>query len=439
MNESIKGTIETIWRPIFGALEQGIQLLTPEYAKLQSLKNFDRLGMRGIYWPTELVNGGGMAWSVNRGSTARASSNEPVEATDTWKHLLGRFDVGFDELAAENDPKFTSAQIEKQLKYQAGDKLKSFRRAVSIGFYGFPDAILFRTAGVSVNAGGGIATIPLKDLYSLDGVFPKRIRDYLTAGRDYVAIISNPDSSPTIVTEGFVVSIDEANRTVDVEHEGVFAAGSENHALVLYNQVQNAGKTDLDEGMNGLLSLNLSGVVHGIDEDDYPDWTPGVRVLDYNKRLNGTDAYKFFEEIQQRSGYAPEWLLTTIEAIAAAGGPQLDQRRYAADDNTMRVGFKNLNVMGVIAQGVPYCVPGFAFIGNNSALRKLQPGGNDPGGVVSNGDQGVSGVASAFKQYPDTLSFYTDLIVRPQLTLRNRLAMGILGGVDETVPEPESE
>lgn len=439
MNEAIQGTITSLWRPIYAKLEKGVQMLTPEYARLQSLTNFERFGMRGIFWPVELVHGGGIAWTQNRGSTARASSNEPVEATDTWKHMVGRFDVGFDELEAENDSKFASAQIEKQLKYQAGDKLRSFRRAVSIGFYGFPDAILFKVAAEPANPSGTITRVVVKDLYGVVGVTPKRVRDYLTVDRDYVAVISEPDTAPVIQAEGYVVAINEATRAVDIGTAAFDATDVDiDDVLVLYNQVQNAGDTDLDQGMNGMLHLTLGTVVHGISELDNPDWAPAVRELDWGQRLGGASMFRTFEEIDQRSGHRPGWVLTTIEAIAAAGGPVLDQRRYTSDEDTIRLGFRKLNAMGVTVESSPYVPPGFAFFGSNSALRKLQPGGKEPGTVITSGDR-----EGQFKQYDNTLGFYKDLILRPQLTLRNRLGLGVYSGVCEVTeaedcPSPEA-
>lgn len=429
MNEDIMGTIESLWRPIHAKLEKGVQLLTPEYARLQALSNFERFGMRGIYWPVELVHGGGIAWSQNRGSTARASSNEPVEATDTWKHLVGRFDVGFDEMEAESDAKFASAQIEKQLKYQAGDKLRSFRRAVSIGFYGFPDAILFKVSAEPTNPAGNITRITLKDLYGVEDLaVPTRIRDYLTVGRDYIAVLE-PGTPDVIRAEGYVLAIDEATNTVDIDTAAFDALLVDiDDVVVLYNAAQNGGvtDTDVDKGMNGLLHLTTGAVVHGIAEADWPDWTPGHKNLAFGAALTGAALYKIFEEIDGRSGHRPQWVLTTTGVIASAGGSELDQRRYTSDEDTMRMGFQKLNVMGVIAEATPYVPAGYVFAGSNSALRRLQPGSKDPDKLITTGDRD-----GGFKQYDNTLGFYKDLIIRPQLTLRNRLALGVLGGVTE--------
>jgi hypothetical protein len=131
--------INTIWRPVYGELIKGLRLLTPEWANLRQLRGFTQLSPRSINWPVELVHGGGMAFSTDGGSTARASSNAPPEATDDWTHLVGRFEVGFDGMV---DTKMSASAIERQVKYQAADKLRSFQRAIAMGYYGYPDAIL---------------------------------------------------------------------------------------------------------------------------------------------------------------------------------------------------------------------------------------------------------------------------------------------------------
>jgi hypothetical protein len=139
--------INTIWRPVYGMLVRGLALLTPEWENLKQLENFKKLSPRAIYWPVELVHGGGVAFTEDGGSTARAASNAPLEATDTWKHMVTRFEVGYDAIAAENDGKFAEQQIEKQVRYQAADKLRAFRRAIAVNFYGHNTGHLFLAEG----------------------------------------------------------------------------------------------------------------------------------------------------------------------------------------------------------------------------------------------------------------------------------------------------
>lgn len=419
-------TINTLWQPIYGKLVRAIALLTPEWKDLQKLENFTRLSMRGVIWPVELVNGGGIAMTSNGGSTARATSNAPVEATDTWRHMVGRFEVGFDELNAENDSAFTSAQTEKQLKYQAADKLRSFRRAVAVGFYGFPDAILFTTvASGHSNPNGSTLRLHVGNLYGISGLNPTRFRDYLTAGKDRVAVIANPYTTPTIFASGDLTAISESGATLDITSAVSSAGVTGGMAIVLYNQVLQDGVTDLNHGINGLSHLTRAAVVHNIAESDQPDWVPGYRNLAYGAALSGTSLYKIFEEIEMRSDHAPTWVNTTTGVIAAAGGAQLDQRRYGADEDTMRLGFKNLNVMGVTASARPYVPTGHAFIGSNGALRKMSPDEDVKDVLAGGGDR------NGFKEYGNQLGFYKDQIMRAQLTVVSRLGLGLAAGVTE--------
>lgn len=416
--------VNEIWRPFYGKLVKGIALLTDEWKELLRLTNFEQLSPRSMTWPVELVNGGGMAWTSNGGSTSRATSNRPVEATDTWKHLTGRFEIGFDELNAENSAKFSQSQIEKQMRYQAADKLRSFRRAIAVGFYGYPDAVLFEATGAGVVDNGASLTIPIANLYGHASLAIPNVRDYVTKNKDYGAFVDQ--TTGAIVCEGLVSNINESTPSITIDTTVAAAAITAGLGFVLYNQVQNDGTTDLDQGINGLLHIGLSTIVHGLDESTNPDWVPGVRDTATGAALTGTQLFKDFSAIEKRSDYAPTFCWTTDGVIAAAGGAQLDQRRYGADEDTMRLGFKKLNVMGVIAEGRPYCPAGFAFMGNPKALRKLSPDEAGPKDVVDTGDK-----AGGFKQYENTLGFYKDQVMRAQLTCVSRLAFGIRGGITE--------
>lgn len=416
-------TINTLWKPVYGKLVKAIRMLTPEWERLQRLQNFTQLSMRGINWPVELVNGGGIAFTSNGGPTARATSNAPVEATDTWKHLTGRFEVGFDELEAENDSKFASSQIEKQLRYQAADKARSFRRAIAVGFYGYPNAILFLTSTTGhSNPNGATLRLKVEDLYGIDGLMAQRIRDYLTVTKDKIAVIANPYTTPTIFASGIVTAASDSGDTIDISSAVSSAGVTAGMAIVLYNQVSGT-VTDLNQGINGLSHLLRSTTVHGISETDQPDWTPGVRILNLGGILTGAKMYQWFTEIEQRSDYAPNFAYTTIGAIAAAGGPQLDQRRYGSDDDTLKLGFKELTVMGVKTEGRPYTPTGHLFTGNTSALRKLSPD-EDVKDVTA-------GEKNGFKQYENTLGFYKDQVMRAQLTVVSRLGLGLVAGITE--------
>lgn len=420
-------TIDTIWRPVYGKLVKGLALLTPEWANLMQLKNFERLSPRAINWPVELVHGGGIAFTSDGGSTARATSNEPVEATDTWKHMTGRFEVSYDIMDAESDPKFTEQQIEKQVSYQGKDKLRSFRRAVAINFYGHNTGIVFLAEGTASNPSGTQTKVRVEDLYGETGLaVPTRIRDYLTVNKDVVAVHNGTTS--TVRGSGTVLAIDEANNDVTLDTSSdISGAVTAGDALVLFNQILSGSDDDLDLWMNGLLDILRASTLHGISSSSQPDWVAGVDESSYGSALSGSDLYTWFESIKQRSDYEVEWGYTTIGAIAAAGGAELDQRRYGGDEDTMRLGFKKLNVMGVQVEAPsPYVPGGHLFLGSNSALRKLSPDESGPEDVVDTGDK-----AGGFKQYENQLGFYKDQVFRAQLTCVSRLGLGVVDGVTE--------
>lgn len=417
--------INTIWRPVYGQLVKGLRLLTPEWAALKQLRGFTQLSPRSINWPVELVHGGGMAFTTDGGSTARATSNAPPEATDDWTHLVGRFEIGFDELV---DTKMSSSAIERQVKYQAADKLRSFRRAVAIGFYGYPDAILFHVSGSVSNPSGTITRMGIDSLYGDAGALSAktRIRDYLTVDKDWVNVKVAETSASRNAAAAKVVAINEGSDLLDVDSGTYFGASvAANDAIVLHNQILSGSADDLNLGLNGLLHLTRGTTVHNIATASYPDWAAGVDESAYGAALSGADLYEWFETIEQRSGHSVKWGYTTVGAIAAAGGAELDQRRYGADENTMRLGFKNLNVMGVTLSGRPYCPPGFLFLGSPTALKKIAPD-EDVRDVVEMGQR-----AGGFMQYTNQLGFYKDQIIRAQMAVVSRLGLGVVSGVTE--------
>jgi hypothetical protein len=417
--------INTIWAPVYGKLVKGLRLLTPEWANLKQLKGFTQLSPRSINWPVELVHGGGMAFTSDGGSTARASSNTPPEATDDWTHLVGRFEIGFDELV---DSKMNSASIERQARYQAADKLRSFQRAVAMGFYGYPDAILFHVKGTVTNPSGTLTKFVVDSLYGDAGDLAAnaRIRDYLTVGKDFINVKVAETSASRNAAAAEVTAIDESTDAITVESGTYFGASvAANDAIVLANQVLSGSADDLNLGLNGLLHLTRGATVHNIATAAYADWAAGVDVSSYGSALGGADLYEWFETIEQRSGHPVKWGYTTVKAIAAAGGAELDQRRYGADEDTMRLGFRKLNVMGVQVEGRPYVPAGHLFLGSPTAMMKIAPD-EDVRDVIETGDR-----AGGFKQYENTLGFYKDQIIRAQMVAVSRLGLGVVSGVTE--------
>ncbi len=415
--------INNVWRPVYGELIQGLRLLTPEWANLKQLKNFRQLSPRSINWPVDLQFGGGIAATVDGGSLARAVSNQPIEATDTWKHFVGRFEIGFDSLEDGGTSKFVKQEIEKQVRYQAADKLRSFRRAVAMMFYGHNTGVLFHIA----SANDGADTVVVDDFYGVASLaVPSRIRDYIAPGLDTIAIL--PAASETERVRVIVDSITESTDTLSLPSGTDLSAVVDGDRVVLANQVITDEGTDLDRWMNGLLDLTRNTTVHNISSADQPDWVSGVDVPSQGD-VRGSDLYLFFEDLNQRSSFQIEWVYTTIGAIADMGASELDQRRYGSDDNTMRLGFRNLNVMGVSVMSRPYVPAGFMFLGSNSALRKLSPdeGSPETENVVETGEK-----AGSFQQYTNRLGFYKDQIFRAQLTVVQRLGLGVVSGVTET-------
>lgn len=417
--------INNIWRPVYGKLVRALRLLTPEWERLGKLENFGQLSPRAIYWPVELVHGGGIAYTTDGGSTARATSNEPAEATDTWKHMVGRFEVSYDALDGESNGKMAAQSIEKQVKYQAQDKLRSFKRSVAMNFYGHNTGIVFLAEGTASNPSGTATKVRVNDLYGEAGLTFDYIRRYLTVNKDYVNVHSGTTS--TVRGGGKVTAIDETNADITLDtSSAINASVADGDAIVLNNQILSGSADDMDLWMNGLLDITRGTTLHGLATATWADWRAGVNQSSYGQTLSGSDLYSWFEDIEQESDHAPQWVYTTTGVIAAAGGAELDQRRYGADEDTMRLGFKKLNVMGVVAEGRPYTPAGHAFIGSNTALKKLSPDEGGVDDVIDTGDK-----AGTFKQYQNQLGFYKDQIFRAQLCAVSRLGLGVVSGITE--------
>jgi hypothetical protein len=395
--------IDEVWRPYYGKLVKGFQVLTPEWAFLKKLKNFDQLSPRQIVWPVDLITGGGIAMTYDAGPTARATSNAPVEATDTWKHMTGRFEISYDVLTLNNSSKVARQQIVKQVRYQVRDKLKSFKKRMSYGFYGHNDGVLALIAGV-----GGAPEYTLKDRYGETGLATDV--SWLTPGKDYVAVI---ETGVGLRTAGIqlVTAVNRATQSMTLA--GAVTTPSIGDQVVLANHID--GTTfDLNRSFNGMLDITSAATLHNIATSAQPDWSASIDEA-LSAALSGAELYKAFETTEKESGYRPDFAWTTIGAIAQAGGSELDQRRYSDKEDTMRLGFRKLNVMGVQTEGMLFCPPGHFFSGSSKALKKLSPD-EDVKVVATGGPQG------GFVYYQSQLGYFKDQVFRVQLTALSRKA-----------------
>jgi hypothetical protein len=414
-------TINTLWRPYYGKLVTGLRLLTPEWRILNDLKNFEELSNRQITWAVDLIFGGGILYTSDGGSTALAMSNAPVEATDSWRHMTRRFEVSYDVLTAENRAKFAKQQVKKQMRYQVRDAIRSFHKSVSINFYGSNSGVLFLIASAV-----GAPTYTVKDRYGVTGLLPdmRFVNASAVAGRgDFVAVID--PGGPTVRGIEKVTAVTRG-ATPDFTTAGSVAGAAADDLVVFANSLDTTS-TDNTLWFNGLQDIvSDTAVLHGLDPATYLDWTPSVNVPNLNASLSGEKLALWFALAEQDSGYAPNFAWTTAGAIASAGGTQLDQRRYTADDDTMKLGFKNLRVQGVQTRAMPYCPPGYFYAGNSKALRKLSPdAGRDPKKVTTGGPDN-------FVYYGDKLGYFCDHVFRPQLTVVSRKALIGVAGVTET-------
>lgn len=439
--------INNVWSPWYGHFVRGVQQLIPEWEMLRRAKKAP-VGLTrhsgGINWPVDLDYDGGIHFTVDGGSLARASSPAPVMARDDWTYLVGRFELSYDVLKSKG---MSKNQIISQLAYQAKHKLDAFRRVVSVGFYGYPDNILFTATGAGTVSGSDV-TVTVDSLYGDDGALPSglQLRRYLKAGRDYVNIHDGltadlTDTAARGDAPWLVKSINEATGTLTLtptSSTGTLADGAaaiaDGDAIVLANQVRvgtaaERAADSFNRGLNGLLHLTRGATVHNIDEATNPDWSPAFRVTGYNDELQHANVFDWMEAIGKESGKEYAKCYTTTKVLAAAGADQLSALRYAKGDSEKpKVGFTNVTVGGKMTFRNNYCPAGTMFMTSKDAIMRLAPD-DDIEEVIDSGEIERDGME--FQQEEGTLMFHHDNIIRTQMMCNARKEFGIVQDITE--------
>ncbi len=398
--------------PIHGKLVAGVNFITPEFSKLQRLQNFMELSPREMKWPVDLEFGGGVAYTVDGGTVAHATNNEPVEATATYAWLTKRFDVTFGQFVDRQNARFRRARIVEQLSYQGKQAIRAFHKRVAVAFYGQSDNVLCLVQQVT-----GDPTWELKDHYGITGAVPPV--KMFTPNRDTVAFID--PGGPTVRGRSKITATAQGPPAT-ITTAGTIAGAAISDQVVLANQGDGTG-TDLDLGFAGIYEHANATSLFGISSVTWPDWAPGLFNSNLAAVLTGKELFTAFETSEQASDYTPDFAFTTIGVVAAAGGAQLDQRRYSADDDVMRIGFKNISVMGVTPETSPWTPAGWFLADSTRSLMKMAP---------SNDIQAVEESGSKFRAYDDYLGYFCDQVFRIALPRKSRASLVLYMGVTDS-------
>lgn len=405
MADVVLQTITELWRPVHGRLVKGIELVTDEFALLSRLMDYTPLSPRQMKHPVDLEYGGGLAYTVDGGTVAHAVNNAPVEATLTYAWLTKRFDVTVGQMDAKTNAKFREARITEQLAYQGKMAVRTFHRGLSVGFYSGLNNVFAK-----VNDVVSAPTYGLKDHFGLAGVVPPVA--YFVKNKDTVTFI-DPGTGLPRANRAKVTATDPGASPPTFTLAASITAGAINDLVVLANQGDNTG-TDYNLGFEGMLDHLAATTLFGISSTVQPAWKPAVYNTNLGAALSGTELYKAFALAEQLSGYTPNFAFTTIGVVAAAGGAQLDQRRYGSDEDTMRIGFKNITTMGVTPKTSPW-IPAKTFIADSTkSLMKLAPDSDI---------KSVEEAGSPWRAYDSRLGFFTDDWFRLGLPRKSRASL----------------
>lgn len=399
--------INEVWRPLYGDLQQGFSLLTPEWSMLKRLEGWKELSEREVIWPTNLRFGGGVAATVDGGTPARAMSNAPVEATETWAWFARRFQVSMAIMKAKGDATFKKSKIREQLTYQTLDAMESFRKRIAIAFWGFDDNVL-----AEIKAVGGAPVYTLKDRYGRTGLAVDV--DVFSPNNDYVAIV---DPAATTSERGRDLVVDVTDDPVDpsIELAGAVAGAAASDLVVFANQLdQTAGVHDYGLGFPGLLQHIHGATLHGIATADEPEWAPGLVVDKAGGALDESELFVAFATSNRRSPHKVDYALSTIGVIAAAGGAQLDKVRYTPQPGDVYLGFDSLTAMGVKVQIAEFAPSGYFVADSRASLRKFSPD-DEPFKVMEGGEE--------FHYYGTVLGYFCDILYRVGLTRFSRRSL----------------
>jgi hypothetical protein len=416
--------INNVWRPLYGELEQAFKLLTPEWALLKRLKGWKQLSERSVNWPVDVKFGGGVHASGDGLSPARALSKTPEEATETWAWFTRRFEVSMAVMTARMDGKMRRQKIKEQLTYQAMDAFDGYRKRLAIAFYGFQDNVL-----CEIDSAAGAPTYTLKDRYGRTAL--PVTTDVFTPGVDYVAIID--PGGPTERGRDQVTAVNAATPSITLAAS--VAAAATNDLVVFGNALDTtAGVNDLDAGFPGLLEHAHTTLLHGIDGATFPEWMPSSVTDKSAAALDEGELYQAFVSSNRRSPYKIDLAISTPGVIAAAGGAQLDKRRYSANPGQVYLGFQDLITMGVTVMIGEFCPSGYFFADSTDSMRRFSPDDNPFSvGVSGNTPTFDGSVTSTEFIYGGTyLGFYADSVFRAGITRRSRRSQVVFYDVLES-------
>lgn len=285
-------SVNKVWRKIQGDIVQGMQFEVEEFGRVGEITVPENTpwSAREVTMPVDIIEGGGIASIGEGGKLARPSTPNMEEITISILQFDGRFNAtGLSEFGDKGDEN----QLERQLKYQGADKLRSMARHFGDYFYGVSTAYL---AKVNAALTGTTLTHTLTAGYNQAGITdPTFIADKFRAG-DYVALNRG---NGTLVTNaiGYVGSVDRTNGALTVTWNGSVTSVS-GDTVVKANNMENTTieGTDYNRGFVGLIDMLTASTVHGL-ANTVARWNPSYSDTAAG-RFSGSKLHRADDEIK---------------------------------------------------------------------------------------------------------------------------------------------
>lgn len=284
--------VNRVWRKVQGDIAPGMQFLTEEFEQIDSLTDMEDVpySAREVTRPIDIVEGGGIASIGEGGKLARPSSSNMPDITISILQFDGRFNGTFLSKVGNK----SEAQLMSQIKFQAGDKLRSMARHFGDYFWGTSNAYLAQVSNVATAT---THTHTLINGYGSSAITdPAFIADKFRKG-DYVALVRS--SALVANAIGLIGSDpDTTNGLIVVTYAGSVTTVSGDY-VVKANNMENTtiDGTDFGRGLVGIMDILTATTVHGLSGASVARWNPSLADTAAG-RFTGSTLHKMDDTIK---------------------------------------------------------------------------------------------------------------------------------------------
>jgi hypothetical protein len=267
---TLGSNVNKVWRKIQGAIAPGMNFLVEEFEQVDQLTDDEDVpySAREVTRPIDITEGAGASSIQEGGYLARPSSSNMQEITISILQLDGRFNAtGLSQYGDKPE-----AQLERQLKFQGADKLRTMARTFGDYFYGTSNGYL---AQVNAAQTGATLTHTLTNGFGQSSITdPAYLADKFRVG-DYIALIRSAALVASSI--GNVTGVDTVNGAITVVYPGTVTCASLDF-VVKANSMENTtiAGTDYGAGFVGMSDILTATSVHSLSNSGLPRWAPSV-------------------------------------------------------------------------------------------------------------------------------------------------------------------